>query len=123
VTVNSIVVPLPIPLMTVPVLPGCILMEDIMSLATQFVTLTVNPVAVDTGVSNVGTTPARSDIPVTVAAPDVWPVLVVATLTVDDTPAATPVIVNGREVPLGVPAVTVPVLSGAIDGVKLYAEL
>jgi hypothetical protein len=89
----------------------------------QLVTLTVNPVAVDTGVSNVGTAPARSDVPVTVRIPDAYPVLVVTTFTVDDTPAANPVTVNGREVPLGVPAVTVPVLPGTIDGVKLYAAL
>jgi hypothetical protein len=84
------------------------------------VTFTVKPSAVATGVEKVGVNAApRLAEPVTVAAPDGYPVLVVATFTVDDTPPVTPVIVNGRIPPLAVPFATEPVLPAAIDGVKV----
>jgi len=121
VTVNRFVVPLAVPRVTVPVLPASIAKEGMFP--AQFVTLTVNPVAVDTGVSNVGISPVRSDVPVTVPIPDAYPVLVVTTFTVDDTPASNPVTVNGRIAPAAVPAVTAPVLPDGIDGVNVYEAL
>jgi len=88
------------------------------------VTFTVNPSAVATTVENVGVNAApRAAEPVTDADPDAKPVRVVATLTIDDTPPVNPVTVNGRKVPLAVPAVTIPVLPGAIDGVNAKAAL
>ncbi len=86
-------------------------------------TFTVNPVAVATGIENVGTKPAGSVTPVTIADPEANPALVVATLTVDDPPRVNPVTVNGRTAPLTVPFVTTPVPPAAIDGVNVYAEL
>ncbi len=87
-------------------------------------TFTVNPVAVDTGAENVGVNAAPSvAVPVTVAVPDAYPDLVVATLTVDDPPRVNPVTVNGNTAPLTVPFVTTPVPPAAIDGVNVYAEL
>jgi len=91
-----------------------------MSELSSFVTFTVNPSAVDTGVENVGTGAAGKVVPVTVATPDSYPDLVVATLTVEDTPAATPVTINPRVAPLAVPSqTTVPVLPAAIVGVNV----
>jgi hypothetical protein len=91
--------------------------------ATTFVAVTLNPSAVDTGVEKSGGRRAAGAVPVTVPAPDAYPALVVATLTVDDTPAATPVTVNGRIAPAAMPAVTVPVLPDGIVGVNVYAAL
>jgi hypothetical protein len=88
------------------------------------VTLTVNPSAVFTGAENVGVnaTPGRA-APTTVAEPETYPARDVDTLTVDDTPGATPVTVNGNTAPLGVPSVTIPVLPQGMDGVKVYNAL
>jgi hypothetical protein len=84
------------------------------------VTFTVNPSAVGTGVSNVGFNAApRSAEPATVADPEANPARDVATLTVDDTLGATPVIFNGNDVPLAGPDVTVPVLPATINGVNV----
>jgi hypothetical protein len=88
------------------------------------VTFTVNPVAVATGAENCGVNAApRTVVPVTVADPETWPVLVVATLTVEDAGASIPVMVNGRMAPLAVPIVTVPVLPFAIEAANVYAGL
>jgi hypothetical protein len=88
------------------------------------VTFTVNPSGVATGVENVGVNAApRFAAPVTVAAPDGYPVLIVATLTVDDTPTVNPVTVNGRIAPLAEPAETAPALPGLIVGVNVKSAL
>ncbi len=119
VTVNGRTAPLTVPFVTVPVLPAAIVGVNVYA-GSKFVTFTVNPVAVDTGVENVGVNAAPCvAVPVTVADPDAYPALVVATLTVDDTPPANPVTVNGRTAPLTVPFVTTPALPAAIDGVNV----
>jgi hypothetical protein len=86
------------------------------------VTFTVKPVAVATGVENVGVNAANKAAPATVFDPETYPSLVATTLTVADAPGATRVTVNGNDVPTPTPGMTVP-LPTLIVGVNVYAAL